>query len=115
MSVNLAHIYLGQGKWATVDADNYQSLSVYVWQCERKKRSWYAFTIIHGRKGPFKLYMHRLIASTPANMVTHHKNRNSLYNTRVNLVNMLRNNHKLEHINNPIKIITEQTSRKIPV
>jgi len=110
MSDKATHLYLGLGRFAIIDESNYEYLKVYAWQCERKKRSWYAYTVISGTKRVFKLYMHRLIASTPANMVTHHVNRNSLDNRRANLQNMLRSDHKLEHINNPVKVVSTQST-----
>jgi len=109
MNDDAREIYLGQGKWAVVDAASYPSLLKYAWRVEKKKRSWYAYTVIKGHKRTFKLYMHRLVASTPANMITHHKNRISLDNRRRNLQNMLRSDHKIEHLDNPIKVRTQGT------
>ena len=108
MTDNVKYVYLSQGKWAIVDADDYLMLKQYAWYAVKKKRSWYAVTTIHGCHGDFNLYMHRLVAHTPANMVTHHKKGNSLDNRKAELQNMLRRDHKLEHINNPIKVITTQ-------
>lgn len=105
MSKDIKHIALTNDKFAIVDADLYDSLMRFEWRAVKKRRSWYAVTTITGKHGSYDLYMHRLIANTPPNMVTHHINRNSLYNRRANLQNMLRSDHKIEHINNPIKVI----------
>ncbi len=101
VSKNHAFIYLGMGHNAIVDIDQVKMLNAHRWLPYKRKRTWYAYTLIKGREKTFKLFMHRLIAMTPANMVVHHINGYGLDNRRSNLQNMTRFEHKIHHIRNP--------------
>lgn len=94
---------LTDGKFAIVDSDLYKALSKFAWTTVKRKRSYYACTILDPDKSTKRIYMHRLIAHPIGREVTHHANRISLDNRRKNLINMLRRAHTLEHLNNPIK------------
>lgn len=107
MSDDVKYITLSNSLRTLVDADDYEFLKHRSWTAVKKKRSSYACSIRQTPDGPKQLYMHRVVANTPANMVTHHKNRNSLDNRKANLQNMLRSDHKILHINNPLKVRTQ--------
>ncbi len=75
-------IKLSCGKWAIVDAADYEQLSEYRWCALEKGRSWYAKTL--NRNGTI-LSMHRLILNAPKGLFVDHINHNGLDNRRENL------------------------------
>ena len=85
------------GHTCIVDSYMFDLLNYMSWQCERTRSSYYAYTYLwrHGRKR--KVWMHRLVAFTPASQVCHHVNRDSLNNCRCNLRNMTREEHHAIH------------------
>ncbi|MHC4260230.1 MAG: HNH endonuclease family protein, partial [Planctomycetota bacterium] len=80
-------IPLTQGKFAKVDPEDYIWLSQFRWHCKTNPNATYAVrTITHlGRQK--RIYMHRLIANTPPNLLCDHINHNALDNRKANLRN----------------------------
>jgi hypothetical protein len=75
-------IELTWGKFAIVDAADYDRLSKYKWLALERGRSLYAKTFLLKGK---PLHMHRLITSAPPHLVVDHINHNGLDNRRQNL------------------------------
>lgn len=80
----MKEIALSRGQSALVDDHWFDRLSVYTWCCTP---GGYAFT---ETKSGYRLYMHRLIAGTPADLQCDHINRNRLDNQEHNLRNVTR-------------------------
>lgn len=74
-------IPLTQGRFALVDADDYEWLSQYRWQATFNGTKWYACT---SRKGK-TIWMHRLIMNAPRGKVVDHYDGNGLHNRRASL------------------------------
>ncbi|MHC4216612.1 MAG: HNH endonuclease [Planctomycetota bacterium] len=75
-------IELSWGKWAIVDAEDYEMLKRYKWLALEKGRSLYAKTYhLNGKS----LHMHRLIMNAPSGLVVDHINHNGLDNRKSNL------------------------------
>lgn len=75
-------IPLTQGKFAIVDAEDYERLSEHKWCVQRKKGGrFYAVR----RAGGKIIRMHREIMNAPPGMVCDHKNHNTLDNRKSNL------------------------------
>lgn len=74
-------IPLTLGKFAIVDDGDFDWLSQWKWMCVRG----YAVRSTGPRKNRKVVFMHRLVANTPANMETDHINGNKLDNQRRNL------------------------------
>lgn len=97
-------IALEGGGCATVDTSDYALLSSFRWRRVQYHRCHYA-RIIDNQSPPFKATtMHRAVNHTPADMVCHHRNRNTLDNRKTNLLNMTRKKHELLHKNNSLLI-----------
>jgi hypothetical protein len=64
-------------KFAKIDADDYARVSSYSWNFHNG----YTSAMIDGKT----MYMHRLIANTPANLLTDHINHDKLDNRKANL------------------------------
>jgi hypothetical protein len=75
-------IELTFGKWAIVDAADYQRLSKYKWHAVKERRNWYAKTL---RRNGMPLGMHRLITDAPKGLFVDHIDHNGLNNCRSNL------------------------------
>lgn len=97
-------IPLTKGMFAIIDAQDLELVSGCSWRAVKYKRSWYAKTDNYQNHPRLSRYMHRVIAQTPASLVTHHRNRNSLDNRRANLLNLTRDEHKFLHKNNSLII-----------
>jgi hypothetical protein len=80
-------IPVGQGKYAIVDADDYDRLAKYKWQLWSSRDTYYAFreTSARGGKKRQRVLMHREIIDIPEGMVCDHANRKSLDNRKANL------------------------------
>ena len=75
-------IKLSWGKYAIVDAEDYDRLSKYKWLALEKGRSLYAKTFhLNGKS----LHMHRLIMNAPPHLVVDHINHDGLDNRKKNL------------------------------
>ena len=74
-------IPLTQGKFAIVDAEDFDQLSQYKWQAKKDKTTFYA---VRSEKGT-TIKMHRQILNAPKGLCCDHKNHNGLDNRRSNL------------------------------
>ncbi len=75
-------IKLTKNKYAIIDDDQYDSLSLYKWHAAlRMKSKWYAVTTINGKK----MSMHRFLLEPPKGLEIDHINGNSLDNRISNL------------------------------
>jgi hypothetical protein len=74
-------IPLTQGKFAIVDADDYERLSKHKWCACKKRHTFYAYRRTQGKK----ISMHRVIVNAPRGLVVDHKNRSGLNNRKSNL------------------------------
>lgn len=74
-------ILLTQGKFAIVDAEDYDWLSQYKWCAAKDKEAFYA----HRGNGGTTVSMHRAIMRAPKGMMCDHKNHNGLDNRKGNL------------------------------
>ena len=75
-------IKLTWGKWAIVDAEDYERVSIYNWCAVQNGRNWYANSL--QRDGAI-LSMHRKVANAPKGLMVHHINHDGLDNRRSNL------------------------------
>jgi hypothetical protein len=78
-------IPLTQGKFAIVDADDYEKLNCYSWQCRESGATFYALRLQFGNGRVRIISMHREIMHAPKGMVVDHKNHNGLDNRKENL------------------------------
>ena len=74
-------IPLTQGKFAIVDAEDYERLSKYKWHVDKGDSTYYAARSIVGKN----FRMHREILNAPEGLVVDHRNHNGLDNRRENL------------------------------
>ncbi len=76
-------IPLSQGKFAIVDAEDYDRLSSYKWAVSKKRNNWYA----KGRCGGLTIKMHRVIMGLKKGdgKEVDHRNGNGLDNRKENL------------------------------
>ncbi len=75
------YIPLTQGKFAIVDAADYERLSRYKWCATRSGRKWYACRRHKGRM----IFMHRFLMNPPKGMVVDHIDGGGLNNRRGNM------------------------------
>lgn len=79
-------IPLTQGKFATVDAADFEFLNQWKWCANFQHGLWYALRWSHGKHGERKmLRMHRVIAGATSEVKIDHHDGNGLNNTRINL------------------------------
>jgi hypothetical protein len=78
---HVRYIPLTKGKYATVDAADYEWLSGFRWHATECRGRFYAATVINGKS----ISMHRLIMNPPAGMLVDHIDGQSLNNRRTNL------------------------------
>ena len=110
----MKQIPLPHSLFAFVDDDLFDFFSTLDWDVVRCRSSWYARTHFKTKLLPRQIYMHRLVAKTPSDQVTHHKNRNSLDNRRCNLVNMSRQAHHRLHENDTLTVKYANTAPDLP-
>lgn len=103
-------IPLSKGLHAIIDAADFDLVSQYKWRAVKYHRCYYARATFYKNSTRHSVSMHRLLGETPASMVCHHRNRNTLDNRRINLLNMLKNEHKFLHKNNSLLIKFETIS-----
>lgn len=77
------YIALTKGKFAIVDAADYDWLSHFRWHATGSRGRYYAATVIDGKS----ISMHRMIMNPPPGEVTDHHDGNGLNNSRPNLRN----------------------------
>lgn len=97
-------VALGGGLFARIDLEDIPRITGYKWYGNRFKNAFYACADIPTKRGKRTIRMHRLIAQTPAGMVTHHVNHNSLDNRRANLRNLTPQKHSDYHSNNNVRV-----------
>jgi len=76
-------IPLTQGKFAIVDAEDYDRLAKYKWHCRRSKNKFYAYRT--ERKTRKTIGMHREILGAPPGLLVDHIDGNGLNNRKSNL------------------------------
>lgn len=84
----MKRIPLTQGKFATVDNENYEELSKHKWFARKKENTFYAVRNMSRKLNNGKqtmIFMHRVILDTPDRMETDHKNHIGLDNRKDNL------------------------------
>jgi len=113
-SGNCAVIELDAEHQTIIDKDLLPGLLKYFWYARKSHKCWYAVTTVGEPQNTCTLSMHRLIARTPSGQICHHRNRNSLDNRRVNLLNMDKIDHQFLHVNNRCLIKFETSSRTHP-
>jgi hypothetical protein len=79
----LRYIALTKGKFATVDAADYEWLSQFRWHATGVHGRFYAATVIDGKS----ISMHRMIMNPPPGKVTDHIDGHGLNNSRANMRN----------------------------
>lgn len=81
----MPQIQLTQGKFALVDDEDFEFLNQWKWYAIKARTTFYAVRNV-GRS-PFqkRVWMHRAIMNTPAEMDTDHRDNNGLNNQRENL------------------------------
>jgi hypothetical protein len=80
-------IPVGRGKYAIVDADDYERLAKYKWRLHYDGNTYYAFRYsgsTGGKKNP-RLWMHHQIIDIPEGLVCDHVNRKPLDNRKANV------------------------------
>lgn len=80
-------IPLTRGKYAIVDAEDYERLMQYKWYANKGARTWYAQRnqCIPGSNKQISIPMHRFILNAPDDMLVDHINGNGLDNRKANL------------------------------
>jgi hypothetical protein len=80
-SADVRHIALTKGKFAIVDAADYDYLSRFRWHAKEARGRFYAATVIDGKS----VTMHQLLMDPPPGKVIDHINGNGLDNRRQNM------------------------------
>lgn len=78
---DVRHIALTKGKFAIVDAADFDYLSGFRWHAKESRGRFYAATVIDGKS----VAMHQLLMAPPPGMVVDHIDGNGLNNRRDNL------------------------------
>ena len=80
-------IPIGQGRFAKADPEDYIWLSQFRWRIKLNKNAAYAFRSLTRNGKTRRIYMHRELMKTPAQLVCDHINHNGLDNRKSNLRN----------------------------
>jgi hypothetical protein len=86
----LRYIALTKGKFATVDAADYEWLNQFRWHATGTHGRYYAATVINGKS----ISMHRMIMNPPPGKVTDHMDGNGMNNSRANMRNCTRQQNR---------------------
>jgi hypothetical protein len=79
-------IYLGEGEWTIVDAEDYYRLGNLKWCISGNRQNFYATRNVKAGPGRTKIvYLHREIMKPPKGLVVDHRNGDTLDNLRSNL------------------------------
>jgi hypothetical protein len=79
-------IYLGEGEWTVLDAEDYYRLCESKWVISGNGRKFYAVRLVKKGPGRTKIeYLHRVIMKPEKGFVVDHWNRNTFDNRRENL------------------------------
>ena len=76
-----------------VDESLYEILNRYKWHLKKSFHCWYVVRRCRPKIKKHYIRLHRIIALTPPNLITHHRNLNTLDNRTANLLNIT----ELEH------------------
>lgn len=90
-------IHLTGDYYALVDDDMFEELNRYKWSSHITHGNCYAVRKTYINLKPVFIYMHRVVAKTPPDMVCHHIYGNSLDNRRAHLQNLARGEHDFIH------------------
>lgn len=104
MTQTTSTIELGNGLTALVDSDDLAWLNFYKWRAVKRRRSWYARADADLFNNKKSISMSRLIARTMPDEVCHHRDRNSLNNTKQNLLSLSKAEHKKLHKDNRLLV-----------
>jgi len=113
MNQSPIQIQLNDGQVAIIDADDLNLVMRYKWHAAKYHRSYYARSTFLQNGKTHSVSMHRLLGSTPAAQVCHHRNRNTLDNRRSNLLNLSKIDHRKLHQNNSLIVKFENAPRTI--
>jgi len=78
-------IPLTQGKFAIVDAEDYDRLVKYKWHTNQDGNNFYAYTFLSKGNKKKRVFMHRLIMNAPKGLFIDHIDGNGLNNRKCNL------------------------------
>lgn len=95
-----------------IDANEFDNINQYKWYIIKQHGLPYAARKVTTNGKIHWVRMHRQIMHTPKGQVVHHKNRNTLDNRKINLVNVTDQVHKEIHID-PFKSYEETTNNGI--
>jgi len=90
-------IPLDKGLIAIIDNDDAFHICQYKWHAHLSHGRYYAMRTVHSKNSTYQVRMHRQIMHTPNGKVTHHKNRCTLDNRKVNLHDYTDQEHKNIH------------------
>jgi len=88
---------LGVGTAAIVDLDDYENLKKYKWYIIKQHGLPYAARKVSTNGKVYWVRMHRQIMHTPTGYIVHHKNRRTLDNRKINLINLTDGQHTAIH------------------
>ncbi|MBA7611622.1 hypothetical protein ES703_18850 [subsurface metagenome] len=89
----IARIPLQRGFVVFCDPKWLDTLSLVHWYAKKSRGLWYACAKVVTNGRVYFLRMHRIVAHTPAGMIPHHLNGNSLDNREENLLNVTEFEH----------------------
>ncbi len=81
----MVEIPLTQGKFALIDDEDYDMVSLFKWYIIKNFNTYYAMTKVTINKKRFSILMHRLILNAKPDELSDHKNHNGLDNRRENI------------------------------
>jgi len=91
------HIELNGKFFALVSPEDFEEINRFRWYAKKSGFCIYACRGMRKDGRVIIIRMHRQIARTPADMICHHKNGNTLDNRRYNLENMVQFDHIKMH------------------
>lgn len=97
----MRRIKLSKGYSAIVDDEDYEYLSRWKWFAQKMAHTVYAARkpwIAGGKGKSTKIFMHRIIAKTPSNLQTDHKDGDGLNNRRSNLRSVTRSDNTFNRV-----------------
>jgi hypothetical protein len=87
-----------QGGFSTmIDANDFDWLNQFKWRLSKGKYCRYVYTRMTVGSITKIVKIHRLITNCPPDKDPHHKDRNTLNNTRANLEPLYKSDHRIEH------------------
>ncbi len=105
-------IYLGEGKFAIVDEQDYYRYNDFSWSPQKKSRTYYAIRVISDCEKTLRIVsLHREVMNHPRGLLVDHKNGDGLDNRRANL----RTATRFDSTHNRRKRKTKTSSRYLGV